>query len=202
LNEQEHVELRKVLNVGGNSKEIAIPPCFSGWQHDLLDIDPACSPDILCDARDLINTTPRVYDAVYCSHNLEHYYQHDVLRVLAGFRLVLKKDGFAYIRVPDGAAVMKLAVENGLDFEDVLYISPAGPIRVHDVLYGFSSRIEQNGNDFFAHKCGFSKNSLTNLLASSGFKHFFVCEHDLELEAYAFTQQPTAFHQRLLRMQP
>ena len=30
-----------VLNVGGNSKLIPIPPHFGGWRHDLLDIDPA-----------------------------------------------------------------------------------------------------------------------------------------------------------------
>src|SRR5450631_3111153 len=88
--------IKKVLNVGGNDKAISIPPCFDGWKHDLLDIDPTVKPDILCDARELWKMPPRQYDAIYCSHNLEHYFAHDVLNVLKGFRLMLKKEGFAY----------------------------------------------------------------------------------------------------------
>ena len=33
----------KVLNVGGNSKAIALPPIFDGYEHLLLDIDPPAS---------------------------------------------------------------------------------------------------------------------------------------------------------------
>ena len=43
----------KVLNVGGNSKAIALPPIFDGYEHLLLDIDPTGKPDLLCDAREL-----------------------------------------------------------------------------------------------------------------------------------------------------
>src|SRR6266446_7887238 len=43
------------------------------------------------------------FDAVYCSHNLEHYYRHDGATVLRGFLHVLKPDGFAEIKVPDAA---------------------------------------------------------------------------------------------------
>ena len=31
--------IRKVLNVGGNSKDIQIPDQYSDWNHVLLDID-------------------------------------------------------------------------------------------------------------------------------------------------------------------
>ena len=92
---------RRVLNVGGNSRRIPIPAHFSGWEHHLLDIDPAGAPDIVCDARELQALPAASYDAVYCSHNLEHYFRHDLPRVLAGFLHVLKPDGFADIRVPD-----------------------------------------------------------------------------------------------------
>jgi hypothetical protein len=50
---------RKVLNVGGNSKEIALPPQYNGWQHVLLDIDPRGNPDIVCDARNLTSLPTR-----------------------------------------------------------------------------------------------------------------------------------------------
>ncbi len=69
------------------------------------------------------------YDAVYCSHNLEHYYKHDGPKVLTGFLHVLKPDGFAEIRVPDMNSVMKRVVESKLDIEDVLYQSPAAQFR-------------------------------------------------------------------------
>ncbi len=88
------------------------------------------------------------FDAVYCSHNLEHYYRHDVSRVLAGFRHVLNSDGFAEIRVPDLADLMQTVVRRGLDVDDLLYQSPAGPVTVRNVLYGLGTEIERSGNDF------------------------------------------------------
>ena len=80
----------KGLNVGGNSKTISLPPQYADFEHILLDIDPKGSPDIVCDARDLEELEAGQFDAVYCSHNLEHYYRHEVKRVLAGFLHVLK----------------------------------------------------------------------------------------------------------------
>ena len=81
---------RNVLNVGGGSKLIAIPPHYAGWSQLMLDIDPNAKPDVLADARELARLEPALFDAVYCSHNLEHYYAHDVPKVLAGFAHVLK----------------------------------------------------------------------------------------------------------------
>ena len=37
------------------------------------------------DARELASMAPQSFDAVYCSHNLEHYYGHDGNRALRGF---------------------------------------------------------------------------------------------------------------------
>jgi predicted SAM-dependent methyltransferase len=86
---------RRVLNVGGGSRSTRIPSHYNGWTHDLLDVDPTRKPDILLDARDLASLAPESWDAVYCSHCLEHFHAHEVPRVLNGFRHVLKKDGFA-----------------------------------------------------------------------------------------------------------
>ena len=98
---------RRVLNVGGGSKAIPIPPHYAAWEHVLLDIDPAGGPDLVCDARRLDTLPAQQFDAVYCSHNLEHYYRHDTGSVLRGFLHVLKFDGFAEIRVPDLRSVMQ-----------------------------------------------------------------------------------------------
>jgi predicted O-linked N-acetylglucosamine transferase (SPINDLY family) len=183
--------LKKVLNVGGNSKAIPLPDQYAGWEHHLLDIDPTGNPDIVCDARELTTLAADQYDAIYCSHNLEHYYRHDVGKVLAGFRHVLKPDGFVQVRVPDMAEVMRRAVTESLDIEDTLYESAMGPITVLDVMYGHVQQIERSGCEFFAHKTGFSRKSLVAALLRSGFSHVYVTAYSLELGAYAFKQAPS-----------
>lgn len=191
--------IRKVLNVGGNDKGIPIPSCFDGWQHDLLDIDPSVQPDILCDARELWRLPARHYDAVYCSHNLEHYSSADVLVVLKGFKLVLKRGGFAYIKVPNLLGVMKRVVDNGLDLNSTLYVLP--PDRIFtplDVIFGWQQKIESSGVDFFAHKTGFSVSLLQHVLKSAGFKLGCSYSDSLEITAFAFTDQPSKDIRKLL----
>ena len=183
--------MKRLLNVGGANKTIALPPVYQGWEQILLDIDPKGEPDVVCDARELTTLPPAKYDAVYCSHNLEHYYRHDVPRVLAGFRHVLKEDGFAEIRVPDLADLMQTVVRRGLDVDDFLYESPAGPITVRDVLYGYGVEIERSGNDFWAHKTGFTKKSLTAMLVRCGFPIVYNGSGSFEVAAFAFKRPPT-----------
>jgi ubiquinone/menaquinone biosynthesis C-methylase UbiE len=183
--------IKKVLNVGGNSKDIALPDIYNGWTQVWLDIDPAVNPDVLCDARELLSLTGNTYDAIYCSHNLEHYYRHDVKKVLAGFYHVLKKDGFVHIRVPDMAAVMRTFVENDMDINDVLYESPAGPITIQDVMYGWGKEIERSGNDFFAHKTGFTETSLIATLIDASFYQVYSGTGNFEVVAFAFKDEPS-----------
>jgi SAM-dependent methyltransferase len=180
----------RLLNVGGNSKVVGLPPCYDGWEHILLDIDPAGGPDIVADARNLYDLPGASFDAVYCSHNLEHYYAHDAIDVVLGFLHVLKDDGFAHIRVPDIGETIRAAVEKGLDIGDTAIESPAGPISVRDVIYGWQSQIQRSGHDYYAHKNGFTKKSLSTLLIDCGFKHIYLAGGDLEIMAFAFRQIP------------
>ncbi|MGD0461296.1 MAG: class I SAM-dependent methyltransferase [Tepidisphaeraceae bacterium] len=137
--------MKRLLNVGGNNKAVPLPPQYAEFEHVLLDIDPKGSPDILCDARELLSLEGAQFDAILCDHNLEHYYRHDVPKVLAGFLHLLKDNGFADIRVPDITEVMRVALARGLDIDDVLYQSTGGPVMVLDALYGFSVEIEKTG---------------------------------------------------------
>lgn len=182
--------MKKVLNVGGNNKNIALPPHYAEFEHVLLDIDPRGNPDVVCDARELASLDANQFDSIYCSHNLEHYYRHDVRKVLDGFMHVLKDGGFAQIRVPDIAEVMRTCMERNLDIDDVLYESPAGPIMVLDVLYGYNVEIEQSGQDFYAHKTGFTKKSLLAALGRSGFSQVSSTMGDYEINAIAIKGQP------------
>jgi len=192
--------MKKVLNIGGNTKRIALPAQYAGFRHILLDIDPKGRPDIVCDARDLSALDAQQFEAVYCSHNLEHYYRHDVPRVLAGVRHVLKEDGFVQIRVPDLQEVMQATLARNLDVEDTLYESPAGPISVLDVLYGYGAEIERSGQDFFAHKTGFTKTSLSQALHRAGFARVFALRGNLEINALAFKTQPDALARSLFNL--
>ena len=193
---------RRILNVGGHDKAIPIPAHYDGWEHLLLDIDPQGKPDIVCDACKLNTLEPQTFDAVYCSHNLEHYYPHDVPKVLSGFLHVLKPDGFAEITVPDILAVMQHLVQHNMDVDDVLYISQLGPISALDVIYGYGKEIEKSGNDFWAHKTGFTPKRLDETLKRAGFVaiHMIVDRKNVELKAFAFKSEPTALHAKLLAL--
>jgi SAM-dependent methyltransferase len=193
---------RRLLNVGGGSKKIPIPAHYAGWDHVLLDIDPALEPDVVCDARRLDTLPAQQFDAIYCSHNLEHYYRHDTKSVLRGFLHVLKTDGFAEIRVPDLRAVMQRVVWDNLDVDAILYQSGAGPIGVLDVIYGLASEIEESGSDFQQHKAGFTPQSLGRTLEQAGFGpvFLFASPEAYECRALAFRAWPTPYHQQLLKL--
>ena len=192
--------MRKVLNVGGGFKQISLPTFYDGWEHILLDIDPTGQPDVVCDARELSNMPPGDYDAVYCSHNLEHYFRHDVGRVLTGFLHMLSADGFAHIRVPDIGTLIQIVAENNLDIDDVVYTSNVGPITARDVLYGYGPEIQRSGSDFYAHKTGFTVKSLTNILLQFGFRYVYTTASNLEIAAFAFSAVPTEFAAELLSL--
>lgn len=193
---------RSVLNVGGNSKQIAIPAHYDGFAHLLLDIDPIGQPDVLCDARELQTRAGNAFDAIYCSHNLEHYFWHDVQRVLRGFWHVLKPGGMAEIRVPDLISVMDRVVNHGVGLNDTLYNSSAGPIAPLDVLYGWRQQIEQSGVDFYAHKTGFSQDSLRSVVRDAGFTSVFDVKTSAGFEAHvlAFKGRPDDYFVQRLKL--
>ncbi|MBI2959862.1 MAG: hypothetical protein HYY28_06085 [Betaproteobacteria bacterium] len=181
-----------VLNVGGGLKSIAIPPRYAGWNQVLLDIKAAPGVDLVCDARRLGELPGERFDAVYCSHNLEHYYHHEVPRVLAGFGHVLKESGFCEIRVPDMQAVFEHASAAGEDLEATLYEAEAGPVSTLDVIYGFGEQIRRSGEPYYAHKTGFTALTLERALRQAGFAEVFVLRQPrFELRALALKRAST-----------
>ena len=185
----------KVLNVGGNNKSIPLPDCYAGWEHHLLDIDASGNPDICCDARELKDKIEfqGLYDSVYCSHNIEHYYLHNVKDVLAGFHMVLNNNGFCYIAVPHMMNVLRRVVAYNMDLLDPLYhLSDGTPIAPHDVMFGWGKQIEQSGQEFFAHKCAFTPKMMNEALNNAGFNSIIIHENDLELIAFAFKNKDDA----------
>jgi len=194
--------VKRLLNVGGASKEIPIPRHYQGWEHVLLDVDPNQRPDVVCDARELARLPAELYDAVYCSHNLEHYWRHDVPRVLRGFAHVLRAHGFAEVAVPDLLAVFAEVQRRNLGLDDALYDSDLGPISANDVIYGHGRQIAASGNDFYAHKNAFTRTSLAQALGRAGFAYVFTGAGPYELRALAFKREPTAGQRELLGLPP
>jgi SAM-dependent methyltransferase len=174
----------RVLNVGGGTSR-DLPPHYKGWEQVLLDIDPNVKPDVVCDAKEMRKLPPAKYDAVFCSHNLEHFYRHEVPAVLAGFLHVLKPDGFVQIAVPDMMELFERVVRDCRDIDETWYSSSGGPISFHDVIYGWGKAVAQ-GNLYYAHKTGFSDKTLTKALSSAGFRHVMTAREQGNLHAYAF----------------
>ena len=181
---------RRVLNVGGQSRGIQLPTPYATFEQVLLDLDPSVGADIVLDVRELTSLAPQQFDAVYCSHNLEHVRQHEVPVVLAGFRHVLKPGGLAHIIVPDLQELMLACVQQGIDLDGLLYESPMGPITPLDVLYGHGGLIAQSGQDFYAHRTGFSRRTLANVVEASGFSPMFCQQGNLELNMITFNGDP------------
>ena len=191
-----------MLNVGGQSKTIGIPLHFADWKHVLLDIDPQGGADLVCDARDLQSRPAGQFDAVYCSHNLEHYFAHQVPRVLAGFHHVLKAGGFVELKVPDIEALMQLLVSHRMSLDEVLYTAPVGPVTALDIFYGYGKEIEESGSDFFAHKTGFSPARLERAVKEAGFPFVFLTlmPERVEIRALAFKREPTGEQAAMLAL--
>lgn len=163
-------ERPRVLNVGGGSKSIPIPLHYQGCEHVLLDIAEGPDVDLVMDAKELREHGELLgqFDAVYCSHNLEHFHGHEVPVVLDGFYNVLKKDGTVEIHVPNMQQVVE-DLANGSQLDDIAYESAAGPIMYRDMMFGYSREIEESGNDFYAHKTAFTEARLNKVLEAAGF---------------------------------
>lgn len=189
----------RLLILGGGGPPTDLPDCYAGFDQVLVDTDPDRGADIPLDGRGLNGLDPGQADAVFCSHVLERYAAHEVPRVLAGMRHVLRPDGFADIRVHDLGAILAETVRRGLDIEDVLYTAPAGPVTVRDVIFGYGPAIARPGGDRHAHRTGFTQKSLARALVVAGFGYVLRRPgRALELSVLAFREAPTEAQKRLL----
>lgn len=166
---------KTVLHVGcGNSPAFRMPHCFQGkeWEEIRLDIDPLVKPDIVADLIDMSAINDESVDAVWSSHNLEHLDDFNVPLALAEIHRVLKPNGFALITLPDMEHIARLIVNGKID--EILYVSPAGPITPLDMLFGHQAS-QRRGNRHMAHRTGFTAERLGNLLIRAGFTEVRVC---------------------------
>jgi SAM-dependent methyltransferase len=136
------------------------------WAEIRFDIDEKVKPDIVGMLTDMTAVPSGSMDAVFSSHNIEHLFAHEVIGALKEFNRVLKDDGFVVLTCPDLQSVCE-AVANDKLLEP-LYVSPAGPISPIDILYGHRGFIA-SGNEYMAHKCGFTYRVLDQSFQEAGF---------------------------------
>ena len=179
------VDIKKFLHVGcgGNYKDRTTPGFASDdWKEVRLDIDESANPDIISSVLDLSVIDSESFDAIFSSHNIEHVYTHEVPIMLREFLRVLNDDGYFVVNCPNLIPVARLIVEDKLT--EPAYISPAGPISPLDILHGHGASIKR-GNEFMAHKTGFTPKSLHAALSEAGFKNIGMLARDAQLDIWA-----------------
>lgn len=161
---------RRVLNAGSGPRDgRPLPPPFTldAWDAVRLDVDPAVEPDLVASLTAMGDVVPDgTFDAVWSSHSLEHIAGFEVVLALREFRRILKPGGFALVTCPDVESVAAAVVEHGLDH--VAYVAPAGPITLHDILFGHSASI-QRGAAAMAHRTGLTARRLGEIAIEAGF---------------------------------
>ena len=183
---------RRVLNAGsGPAGNKSLHPVFdqSLWSELRIDIDPSNQADFVgsvCDMRSVIEDD--TFDAVWSSHCIEHLQDHEVAPALREFGRVLHDDGFVVINCPNMDAIAKLIVSE--DIESVAYLSPAGPIRLLDMIFGHSPSIEA-GRVYMAHRTGFTADRLGRLATRAGFAEARVLEGE-SYDLWAVLMMPKA----------
>ena len=161
--------MKNLLHVGCGyrTKKDTLKYYDDEWKETRVDINKNVNPDILGSMKDLSNVQNNYYDSVFSSHSIEHVYAHEVDGVLKEFHRVLNMNGLLVITCPELKSICKLVLEDKL--LDIAYESAAGPISPIDMIWGHRVPIKK-GNEFMAHKCGFTLKTLMNACTNANFK--------------------------------
>lgn len=166
--------IKTLLHIGcGTAPRSRLPACFQGdyWKEIRLDIDPKVKPDIVASVTDMSVVPSAEADAVWSSHNLEHLEGFQVAKALREIRRVLKPGGFVLINLPNLQQIASLVAEGRA--EEVMYTSPAGPITPLDMMFGHQASLSR-GNQYMAHRTGYTQERLKKVLAEAGFSEVRV----------------------------
>jgi SAM-dependent methyltransferase len=178
-----------VLHVGCGAVGVGrLHPQFRGaeWREIRLDIDAGARPDILASITHMPAVVSDSIDAVWSSHNLEHLQHHEVPLALAEFLRVLKPGGQLLLTLPDLQKVAELVAADRLD--EPAYVAPSGPITPLDMIYGHSPSLAR-GNQFMAHRTGFTPTTLLKFLVQAGFVDILL-RRGTELDLWGRAYKP------------
>lgn len=167
------------------------------WNEIRFDIDESVQPDLVGTMTDMSSVETESVDALFSSHNIEHLYPHDVPVALKEFFRVVKADGFVVITCPDLLSVCKLVAEDKLT--EAAYTSPAGDITPLDILYGHRPAMAR-GNLYMAHRCGFTKKTLTADLQLAGFSTIGVIDRPKYFDLWAIASKKTMSQEEFMEL--
>jgi SAM-dependent methyltransferase len=159
--------MKKILHVGCGPTPLPDEFSRDEWQEIRYDIDPDVNPDVIGNINDLSAFGAQEIDAIYCAHNIEHLYIHDMYEALKEFHRVLRPEGHLYIICPDIQTLGRYIAEGHMEAE--VYHSEAGPISVADLLWGYKGHLAA-GMEYMSHKYGFSASTMNDWLATAGFE--------------------------------
>lgn len=145
--------MKTVLHAG--CADTPLPGFLDGYKETRLDADGQHNPDLIGTICDLGRIGE--YDAVYCSHTLEHVYPYQVVPALKELLRASKHDGHVIIIVPD--------LEDVKVSDDVLYMNDAYGVTAMDMFYGTASP----DNPWMAHHSGFTQKLLTGAMVDAGY---------------------------------
>lgn len=162
--------MKTFLHVGCGPQDISHVQGFDKelWKEIRFDIDKSVEPDIEGTMLDMAQVKSGTVDAIYSSHNIEHVFPHEVPIVLKEFFRVLKEDGIVVLYCPDLQSVCEAVAKDNL-LEPLYKTSNGIPISSIDIIYGWRVPISQ-GNEYMAHKCGFTYSVLDRVFSEAGFK--------------------------------
>lgn len=186
--------VKRLLHAGCGSKLNKVPREFAAYEEVRLDCAQAVAPDIVASIVAMPMIEDAAFDALYCSHTLEHLYAHEVAMALAEFQRILRPGATLLVVAPDLQSIGgKLALDQA-DF--LVYQSPIGPVTALDMIYGMRSAIGA-GNLFMGHKTGFTTSVLKNALDAAGFVKVEVSrDKPYELHAHAMKESKDASSER------
>lgn len=159
------------------------------WKEIRVDAFPNATRDIESSLLDLKEIDDESCDVVWACHVVEHMYWHELPSVFNSIVRVLKKDGYAIIRVPDlGSIADKIKTA----LLEPVYGSAGGAISPIDMIYGH--RPSHTANIGMLHKTGFTAQSMSQILSSLGIKAFIKEGGNFEVIALLYKdKEPTDF---------
>jgi len=186
LNNKKLMKIFLHAGCGDQSQSDVIGFDNDNWKEIRFDIDERVNPDIVGTLTDMKSVVTGSVDAVYSSQSIEHIYPYQVPIVLREFHRVLKEDGIVVITCPDLQSVGEAIAQDRL--LETLYESPMGPVTAFDLLYGHRGEIAE-GNEYMAHKGGFTYSTLDKAFKEAGFKARFGGGSGYDLYLVAFKQK-------------
>ena len=162
--------MKTFLHVGCGPKNESQIKGFDNdsWKEIRFDIDKNVNPDIVGTLTDMKLVETGSVDAIYSSHNIEHIYPHEVVIALKEFYRVLNAEGIVVITCSDLQSVCEAVVKDKL-LEPLYETTEGHQISPIDILYGWRLPIAK-GNEYMAHKGGFTYSALNASFFEAGFK--------------------------------